>query len=1149
MPESPKARPAADRNLLFGILALQMDFISRDTLISAMNAWVLAKSKSIGKILQEQGALASDTFALLEALVQKHLALHGNDIEKSLAAVAPAGAIQEDLKTIQDQDVQASLAQFPPAARPEIDPHATRGVSIGAPSSSGLRFRILRPHARGGLGQVSVALDEELHREVALKEIHGHHADDVESRARFLLEAEITGGLEHPGIVPVYGLGQYADGRPFYAMRFIRGDNLKDAIERFHKAERPGRDPGERTLELRHLLGRFIDVCNAIGYAHSRGVLHRDLKPGNIMLGNYGETLVVDWGLAKPVDKVEGVTPSNEGPVRPSSLAEAMPTLTGSAMGTPQYMSPEQAMGRLDRLGPASDVYSLGATLYCLLTGQSPFSDRDVETVLSKVERGDFPRPRDLNRQAPAALEAICLKAMALNPADRYVSPRALADDIEHWLADERVSAWTEPWTVRTLRWIRRHRTFVAGSAAAVAVAAICFATATLLLTAANRRERAARASAEANYQLAREAVDRYHTEVSESVLLNEPGLQPLRKKLLEAAREFYEKFVQERSQDAGVQGELGKALFRLAQITGEIDTEAKAIDLHQQALRIFAKLAGDNPSSEELQRDLASCYHQLGRLYRLTDQPAKSQESYTNALHIWEQLLHDHPDSEPYQAEIARTELGLGNGSRLMGQVPAAQAAYEKALAIREELLKKRPDFPEYRRDLAVALSNLGTVFAATGQSDKAKGLFERAVLLQESLIKEYPNVSLYQKDLARSYYVLGDLLVQVGEPQKAAAALSKAVDVWEQLTQLHPAVSEFQTNLAETSLLLAGSFAAAQRTEKAEEACERALAIRQKLARDHQDTPSYQGDLARCYYQIGNVYRKSRRTDSALDAYRTCLSIQEKLASDFPKTPLYRADLGRSYNNLGILYQEMNQKDDANKSYQKALALWDTLIEQAPQEPEFVQEAAKTCFNLGLLSRSYAKVPDAKRWYSEADRWYAAALARLDKLPAEKRSQASVKRTIRDAHWGRADILTQLEQYAEAIQEWDRAIAVADSPGQLLLRSHRALTRARSGDHSVAVAEADELAKSATKQGEALYVLACVYCVSARVLDKDSKPATDERSVLKEKYLVAAGELLRQAQQAGYFKNQANLARLKENPDFDDLRQREGFEKMLKG
>src|SRR5262249_6188263 len=150
-----------------------------------------------------------------------------------------------------------------------------------------------------------VALDREVHREVALKEIQPQHADDPSSRGRFLREAEITGGLEHPGIVPVYGLGQYADGRPFYTMRLIQGETLKDAIRRFH-----GGEPG---LTLRGLAVRFVAVCNAVAYAHSRGVLHRDLKPSNVMLGKFGETLVVDWGLAKAVGRDQAQEAKGEG--------------------------------------------------------------------------------------------------------------------------------------------------------------------------------------------------------------------------------------------------------------------------------------------------------------------------------------------------------------------------------------------------------------------------------------------------------------------------------------------------------------------------------------------------------------------------------------------------------------------------------------------------------------------------------------------------------------------------------------------------------------------------------------------------------------------------------------------------------------------
>jgi hypothetical protein len=445
------AQPAADRNLLFGILALQMDFITRDDLIAAMHAWVLDKAKPLGHILRDQGHLSAERLQLLEALVQEHLRAHGNDPEQSLAALNPAGPVRQDLEQIADPDLHASLAHVggTPADRgPEATgPHIPPGT---LPPHA--RFQILRPHARGGLGQVFVARDEELKREVALKEIQEQHAANPEARARFLLEAEVTGGLEHPGIVPVYGLGHYADGRPFYAMRFVKGDSLKDAIARFHQGQEH-QTPGERTLALRKLLGRFVDVCQAIEYAHSRGVLHRDLKPGNILVGTYGETLVVDWGLAKVLGRAE--VEISEGLLSPAGGDSGL-TQAGAALGTPAYMSPEQAAGRLDRLGPASDVYGLGATLYHLLTGRAPFAGPDQGEILRQVRTGAFQPPRKVDRRIPAGLEAVCLKAMSLQPEDRYPSPRALADDVERWLADEPVSARREPLRERAWRFCRR---------------------------------------------------------------------------------------------------------------------------------------------------------------------------------------------------------------------------------------------------------------------------------------------------------------------------------------------------------------------------------------------------------------------------------------------------------------------------------------------------------------------------------------------------------------------------------------------------------------------------------------------------------------------------------------------------------------------
>ncbi|HEX8202723.1 MAG TPA: serine/threonine-protein kinase, partial [Isosphaeraceae bacterium] len=364
--DRPKAaaQGEADRDLLFCNLALQMGFLSRDALTAAMYAWALQEGQPLGQILVERGALTPDRRALLDALVRQYLTVHDGAPEASSAPPNAGDSTHVDPGQI--------TAPYLPGSPPRevtragdpghaSDQSSTRIDSAGAPTYGGQRFRVLGPHAQGGLGVVYLALDTELNRQVALKEIRGEQAGHAESRARFLAEAEITGGLEHPGIVPVYGLGQHADGRPFYAMRFIQGDSLKEAIAHFHAAEGPDRDPGERALGLRKLLRRFLDVCYALEYAHSRGVLHRDLKPGNIMVGPYGETLIIDWGLAKVVGRPGGAGDAGESTPRPPSAGGPAETLPGAVVGTPAYMSPEQAAGALDRVGPASDVYSLGA--------------------------------------------------------------------------------------------------------------------------------------------------------------------------------------------------------------------------------------------------------------------------------------------------------------------------------------------------------------------------------------------------------------------------------------------------------------------------------------------------------------------------------------------------------------------------------------------------------------------------------------------------------------------------------------------------------------------------------------------------------------------------------------------------------------------
>ncbi len=271
-----------------------------------------------------------------------------------------------------------------------VDDAAVGLEAVGSPTRATPhdgRFRVLHHHADGGIGRVSVALDRELQRQVAVKELQDRYADDPNIRRRFLLEVQVTGRLQHPGVVPVYSLGRDGRGRPFYAMRFIEGEDLDRAIKSFHAADAvPGRQSGERAMALRHLLRRFIDVCNVIAYAHSRDVLHRDLKPANIMLGPYGETLVVDWGMAKLLGdrptstEIRAPTPGPEGEEASDQ------TQQGSILGTIAYMSPEQATGEAPT--KAGDVFSLGATLYHIITGRPPIEKDDLQAMIARAGAG-----------------------------------------------------------------------------------------------------------------------------------------------------------------------------------------------------------------------------------------------------------------------------------------------------------------------------------------------------------------------------------------------------------------------------------------------------------------------------------------------------------------------------------------------------------------------------------------------------------------------------------------------------------------------------------------------------------------------------------------------------------------------------------------
>jgi eukaryotic-like serine/threonine-protein kinase len=461
------------RDLLACLHVRQQDLLSDAELESAVQEWLKGPARPLLDALVERARIPAGQLTLLKSTIDRR------------AQETCAEPLAVRIRALPN-GVQRLLAMASGEAPPTERSGDTRAESairrLPAATTAGMtpgdRFEVQQVLAQGGLGVVFLARDREIDRTVALKQIKSQWADDEDSRARFLLEARVTGRLEHPGVAPVYALGADDTGRPYYAMRLIRGDSLLEVIDRFHRDRDVERNHAKRMSELRKLLQRFLDVCNAVDYAHSKGVIHRDIKPSNIMLGKYGETLTVDWGLAKVIGSDEDVALTTRmAPTTHDDDGGAMSTRLGTAIGTPAYMSPEQAAGRINELGPATDVYSLGATLFHLLTGNLPHpAEEDVGVMIAQAEHGPTIRPRQFVPWLPRPLESICLKALAPQPTARYISARALSDDIQRWLADEPVQAHAERWTERTFRWLRNHRTLATALVVAYLVATLAAA-------------------------------------------------------------------------------------------------------------------------------------------------------------------------------------------------------------------------------------------------------------------------------------------------------------------------------------------------------------------------------------------------------------------------------------------------------------------------------------------------------------------------------------------------------------------------------------------------------------------------------------------------------------------------------------------------
>ena len=747
-----------------------------------------------------------------------------------------------------------SIEIVPPAA--PGNPKGTQNtLTIGAALSVGARqlpatigrYRILRLLGEGGMGAVYEAEQEQPRRTVALKVIKSSWASPSLLR-RFEQESQALARLHHHGIAQVYEAGTADSGagvQPFFAMEYIA-----DALPLTQYAQKHRLNTEQRLLLM-------TQVCDAVQHAHLRGIIHRDLKPANILVDEHGHPKILDFGVARVTD---------------SDTEATRQTDVGQIIGTLAYMSPEQALADPLELDTRSDVYTLGVILYELLAGKLPYNlSNKLHEAIMTIREQDPVTLSSVNRIYRGDIETVVVKAMEKDKARRYASAADLAADIRRHLKDEPIVARRASVSYQVYKFGRRHRALVAAVAAVMivltagiivsvseavraqrarglAVQRAAEAEAARELAEHQRAEadaqrRAAeqahadealqrglaqksatlaqreQARAEQNFGMARDAVDKYLTQVSEDPQLKAQNLENLRQRLLLTAKQFYEQFTAEKSDNPQLQHALGGALLRLGSIDLQMGQNDQAEQYFQRAMASASALMQAHPKELSYARDLFSAYNSLGVTYAGATKFDKSEATYREGIARLETWLAGRPAAAADLAELANLYDNLGSLYSLRRQGDPADAAHLKALEIRERLARESPKDDEYQSALLKSNSNLSEQFGRTARFQKAEPYALAAVSIGEKLLHEHPNDANYEYVLGTSYNNLAGVYELQGRMDLTEEYYKRSLELREKLAREHPALVDY-------SLTLAGSYInlgeLAERTGKSARALE---------------------------------------------------------------------------------------------------------------------------------------------------------------------------------------------------------------------------------------------------------------------------------------------------------------------------------------
>jgi tetratricopeptide (TPR) repeat protein len=868
-------------------------------------------------------------------------------------------------------------------------------VDAGGPGEARAdRYELLGEVGQGGTGLVFRARDRLLGRELALKVLREAYRDHSDARRRFLREAQVGSQLQHPAIVPVYGLGWFDDRRLYLTMKLVEGHTLAELL----------RERADPRQDLTRLLSVYGQVCQAMAYAHVRGVVHRDLKPSNVMVGAFGEVQVMDWGFAKQVRVGEGGVriPEADGeeaiPTAGSSPPAPCPstglTQSGALMGTPAYMPPEQARGEAALIDARADVFALGAILCEILTGQPPYAGAAAEEVCRQAAAGDLhdAHARLDACEADPPLRDLARLCLAAERADRPPDAGILAEVLAAYLASaqerlrqaqmERAAAEARAEEAQAkARAERRARRltlalgavvvlFLLGAAAAPAVAYVLLREEQAQTEAQRKAAVAAREEEARRRQQAWRALDLLTGTVVKDWLVRQPVLVPDQKKFLEQALAIYTEFAAETSTDEASQAGLARSYSRVGDIQWLLRRVPEADVAYDRGAALFTRLAAQTPGRPGYRKALVQTLNNRILILEATGRDGQADAALRDLIRRERQMVAEAPDVDN-RYYLAHSLTNLSIRCRQQGKFPEALALARESLALHEKLAAERPDQCSVQYGLGRTRSFLGRVLEDKGQSAAAERAYRDALKLQKSVAARCPINIHARQDLANTHAFLARLLQGSGRLKEAEAAHRDSLEVRRQLVADFPGAPSPREDMATTQIDLANVLTRQGRHDEAVAACRSAIALYAKLTVEMPGERKFQIGRARAHFNFASLLGMMQRPKTAAEEGREAVRLFRALAEAERADPQLQHLLGVSLGNLAAWHYQRGEWAEARRLFTQALSHNRAALRGRPDKKKYPQALSMNLKGIAgtfLGEKQHARGAEAAGEFAEA-------------------------------------------------------------------------------------------------------------------------------------------------------------------------------------